>query len=78
MVSFRGQKKAWAPPRFVSFRGLIQNFGRASPPLSYGEPPPPRGPQTPGEGIRSRRGEPLFCQNKVKHLKTVSRSSVKI
>ena len=43
MVSFRGQKKAWATPRSVSFRGLIQNFRRASPPLSYAEslPPPP-------------------------------------
>ena len=41
MVSFRGQKKAWATPRWVSFRGLIQNFRRASPPLSYAEFPPP-------------------------------------
>ena len=43
MVSFRGQKKAWATPRSVSFRGLIQNFQRASPPLSYAEFPPPPG-----------------------------------
>ena len=43
MVSFRGQKKAWAPPRSVSFTGLIQNFRRASPPLSYAESPPPPG-----------------------------------
>ena len=41
MVSFRGQKKAWATPRSVSFRGLIQNFRRAFPPLSYAESPPP-------------------------------------
>ena len=27
--------KGWATPRLVSFRGLIQNFRRASPPLSY-------------------------------------------
>ena len=41
MVSFRGKKKkAWATPRLVSFRGLIQNFSRASPPLSYAESPP--------------------------------------
>ena len=39
MVSFRGQKKAWAMPRSVSFTGLIQNFRRASPPLSYAESP---------------------------------------
>ena len=40
MVSFRGKKKAWVTPRSVSFRGLIQNFQRASPPLSYASPPP--------------------------------------
>ena len=40
MVSFRDQKKAWATPRSVSFRGLIQNFRRASPPFSYAESPP--------------------------------------
>ena len=34
MVSFRGQK-AWATPRSVSFRSLIQNFRRASPPGMY-------------------------------------------
>ena len=28
--------------RLVSFRGLIQNFRRTSPPLSYGSLPPPR------------------------------------
>ena len=37
VVSFRGQKKAWATPRSVSFRALIQNFPGASPPLSYAE-----------------------------------------
>ena len=37
---FYGSKKAWAPPRSVSFRGLIQNFRRASPSLSYAESPP--------------------------------------
>ena len=42
-VSFRGQKNAWATPRSVSFRGLIQNFPRASPPISYAESPPPGG-----------------------------------
>ena len=30
------EKKGSATPRFVSFRGLIQNFRRASAPLSYG------------------------------------------
>ena len=34
------KKKAWVTPRSVSFRGLIQNFRRASPPLSYAESPP--------------------------------------
>ena len=41
MVAFRGQKKkrlGHATPRFVSFRGLIQNFRRVSPSLSYGSP----------------------------------------
>ena len=37
MVSFGGQKKAGATPWSVSFRGLIQNFQRASPPLSYAD-----------------------------------------
>ena len=40
MVSFRGQKNASATPRSVSFRDLIQNFRRASPPLSCAESPP--------------------------------------
>ena len=35
MVFFRGREK----PRSVSVRGLIQNFRRASPPLSYAESP---------------------------------------
>ena len=39
MIAFRGQK-GWATPRLVSFRGLIQNFRQASPPLSYAESPP--------------------------------------
>ena len=30
----------WATPRLVSFRGVIQNFQWASPPISYGSPPP--------------------------------------
>ena len=37
--SLLGVKKAWATPRSVSFRGLIQNFRRAFPPLSYAESP---------------------------------------
>ena len=41
MVSFQGSKKACATPRSVSFRGLIQNFRRASPALSYAESPSP-------------------------------------
>ena len=39
MIAFGGQKKGWAMPRLISFGGLIQNFRRASPPLSYGSPP---------------------------------------
>ena len=39
MVSFRAQKKVGL--RSVSFRGLIQNYRQASPPLSYAEFPPP-------------------------------------
>ena len=38
--SLSGVKKAWATPRSVSFTGLIQNFRRASLPLSYVESPP--------------------------------------
>ena len=41
MVSFRVQKKLGPRPGSVSFRGLIQNCRRASPPLSYAECPPP-------------------------------------
>ena len=47
MVSFGGQKKAWATPRSVSFRGLIQNFRRASPPFSYADSLPGMGMGTP-------------------------------
>ena len=44
-MSLLGVKKAWATPRSVSFRGLIQNFQRASPPLSYvASSPHPRSP----------------------------------
>ena len=38
--SLLGVKKAWATPRSVSFTGLIQNFRRASPTLSYAESSP--------------------------------------
>ena len=38
--SFRGQKSL-GHAQMVSFRGLIQNFRQASPPLSYAESPPP-------------------------------------
>ena len=40
--SLLGVKKDWVTPRSVSFRGLVQNFRRASPPLSYAESPPSR------------------------------------
>ena len=40
MVSFRGQKKLGPHPDLSpTFRGLIQNFWRASPPLHMGSPP---------------------------------------
>ena len=39
LSSLLGVKNAWATPRSVSFSGLIQNFRRASPPLSYAESP---------------------------------------
>ena len=39
MVS-QGPKRGWATPRIVSFWGLIHNFLRASPPISYGSLPP--------------------------------------
>ena len=38
--SILGVKKAWATHRSVSFRCLIQNSQRASPPLSYAGSPP--------------------------------------
>ena len=41
MVSFRGKKRTWATPTSVPLADLIQNFRRASPPLSYAESPPP-------------------------------------
>ena len=44
---FQGSKKAWATLRSVCFRGLIQNFRRASPPFSYAESPPPPGLHVP-------------------------------
>ena len=37
--SLLGVKKDWAKHRSVSFRGLIQNFRRACPPLSYARSP---------------------------------------
>ena len=40
MVSFRGQKKLGPRPDWSPLGGLIQNFRRASPPLSYAESPP--------------------------------------
>ena len=49
MVSL-GPKRGWATPRMgsFSFRGLIHNFLRASPPISYGSPPLPPGIDQPG------------------------------
>ena len=41
MVSFRGQKKLEPRPDWSPLGVLIQNFQRASPPLSYAESPPP-------------------------------------
>ena len=45
MVSFRGQKKL-GPRRSdrSPLGGLIQSFRRASPPLSYADPPSPEPP----------------------------------
>ena len=40
MISFRGQKKLGPRPDPSPLGGLIQNFQRASPPLSYVNPPP--------------------------------------
>ena len=48
--SLLGVKKAWAMPRSVSFRGLIQNFRQASPPRLYAESPP-RGSNVPPNGM---------------------------
>ena len=39
MIAFRGLKKVGPRPDWSPFRGLIQTFRRASPPLSYGSPP---------------------------------------
>ena len=54
----QGSRKAWAAPRSVSFWGLIQNFRRASPPLSYTDSPPP-----------PRAGSSRRCQLSKPHLK---------
>ena len=48
--SLLGVKKAWAMPRSVSFRGLIQNFRQASPPRLYAESPT-RGSNVPPNGM---------------------------
>ena len=41
MVSFRGKKKSLCHAQIgLLYWGLIQNFRRASPPLSYAESPP--------------------------------------
>ena len=40
MVSFKGEN-SWAMPSLVSFRGLIQNFQRVSPPFHVQSPLPP-------------------------------------
>ena len=59
MVSFRGQKSL-ATPRSVSFRALIQNFQRASPPLSYTESPP--GLPVGGILVFEERGKPEYTE----------------
>ena len=41
-------EKAWVTPRLVSFRGVIQNFRRASPPRYMQSPPPPPPSSSPG------------------------------
>ena len=43
MIAFRGQEKVGPRPDCSPFWGLIQYFRRASPPLSYGSPPPQGG-----------------------------------
>ena len=50
MVSFRGQKKVWATPISVSFRGLILSYADSPPP-----PPPHWGPIVTVFGIRIAR-----------------------
>ena len=40
MIAFKGQKKVGPSPVRSPLGGLIQNFRRASPPLSCGSPPP--------------------------------------
>ena len=40
MIAFRGQKKVGPRPDWSPLGSLIQNFRRASPPLSYAEFPP--------------------------------------
>ena len=40
MIAFKGQKKVGPRPVRSPLGGLIQNFRRASPPLSCGSPPP--------------------------------------
>ena len=39
MASLRGQKEVGPRPDWSPLGGLIQNFRRTSPPLSYGRPP---------------------------------------
>ena len=56
IVSLRGQK-AWATPGSVSCRGLIQNFRRASPCLSYAESSSP--------GVRHNSSESPTASEKV-------------
>ena len=72
MVSFRGKKKAWATPRSVSFRGLIQNFRRASSPLSNAESPPP--------GLSKRGSTWVNCNWRVQttHVHVSSRCLAKV
>ena len=73
-----GVKKAWATPIPVSFRGLIQNFRLASPPLSYAETPPPLHmggpppPPPPPEGALASFLEEVkleFAENQIKKPK---------
>ena len=41
MWSLLGVKKSWVTPWLVSFKGLIQNFHRASPPFHMRSVPTP-------------------------------------